>query len=96
MRLSNRNCSCDFKALAHLRYQEMYVKLGAAVRPVGHAFRTWFGRTNGLMSQYEKAKSQFNFGDSTDGLLLALQLAARDVESTVILGDPTAATPGLA
>jgi len=76
-------------------YQEMYVKRGAAEKPVGYAFRTWYGRTNGLMSQYDKAKTQFNSGESTEALLLALQLVARDVESTVILGDPTAAMPGL-
>jgi hypothetical protein len=74
----------------------MYVKKDDVERPIGHAFRAWYGRTNGLRSQYDKAKKQLDVGESTEDVLLALQLAARDVESTVILGDPTVAMPGLA
>jgi hypothetical protein len=76
-------------------YGRMYVQKGDSEKPIGHAFRDWYGRTNGLRSQYDKAKTQLNEGGSTEGILLALQLAARDVESTVILGDPTVAMPGL-
>ena len=45
--------------------------------------------------QYDKAYRRFNAGEASEGMLLALQLAARDVESTVILGDPTVAMQGL-
>ena len=77
-------------------YGEMYVRKGDVERPIGYAFREWYGRTNGLRSQYDKAYKRFNSGEAAEGMLLALQLAARDVESTVILGDPTVAMPGLA
>jgi hypothetical protein len=77
-------------------YGQMYVKKGDVEKPIGHAFREWYGRTNGLRAQYDKAKTKLDEGESTEGTLLALQLAARDVESTVILGDPTVAMPGLA
>jgi hypothetical protein len=76
-------------------YGHMYVKKGDVEKPIGHAFREWYGRTNGLRAQYDRAKTQLDEGESTEGILLALQLAARDVESTVILGDPTVAMPGL-
>jgi len=76
-------------------YGRMYVAKGDIERPIGEAFRDWYGRTNGLRSMYEKALRGFNHGEATDDLLLALQLAARDVESTVILGDPTVAMPAL-
>jgi hypothetical protein len=76
-------------------YGQMYVKKGDIEKPIGHAFREWYGRTNGLRAQYDKARTQLDNGESTEGILLALQLAARDVESTVILGDPTVAMPGL-
>jgi hypothetical protein len=77
-------------------YGQTYVQKGEIERPIGHAFREWYGRTNGLRAQYDKAKTRLNIGESTEDVLLALQLAARDVESTVILGDPTVAMPGLA
>jgi hypothetical protein len=76
-------------------YGNLYVRKGDVARPIGFAFREWYGRTNGLRSQYSEAVRQFNLGQDTQGILLALQLAARDVESTVILGDPTVAMPGL-
>ena len=76
-------------------YGQMYVKKGDVERPIGYAFREWYGRTNVLRSQYDKAYKGFNSGEAAEGMLLALQLAARDVESTVILGDPTVAMPGL-
>lgn len=77
-------------------YGRMYVRKGGVEGPIGYAFREWYGRTNGLRSQYDKAHRRFNSGEAAEGMLLALQLAARDVESTVILGDPTVAMPGLA
>lgn len=77
-------------------YDRLYVAKGNPERPIGFAFREWFGRTNGLRAQYDKAVRSFNAGEPVDDLLLALQLAARDVEGTVILGDPTVAMPALA
>jgi len=76
-------------------YGQMYVRKGEIERPIGYAFREWYGRTNGLRSQYDKSYKLYNAGGDAEGMLLALQLAARDVESTVILGDPTVAMPGL-
>jgi hypothetical protein len=76
-------------------YGNLYVRKGDIERPIGFAFREWYGRTNGLRSQLDQAIHQFNRGENATGILLALQLAARDVESTVILGDPAVAMPGL-
>jgi hypothetical protein len=76
-------------------YDDLYVHKGDLERPVGFAFREWYARTNGLRAEYVQSVQKFNDGEDTEGILLALQLAARDVESTVILGDPTVALPGL-
>jgi hypothetical protein len=76
-------------------YGYMYVRKGDVERPIGLAFREWYARTNGLRAQYQQTVKRFNSGEDVDNLLLALQLAARDIESTVILGDPTVAMPGL-
>jgi hypothetical protein len=77
-------------------YDHMYVQKGDIERPIGYVFREWYGRTNGLRALYDKAYKSFDSGEATEGILLATQLVARDIESTVILGDPTVAMPGLA
>jgi hypothetical protein len=76
-------------------YGRLYVQNGDIERPIGYAFREWYERTNGLRALYDKEYRRFNSGEAAEGMLLALQLAARDVESTVILGDPTVTMPGL-
>jgi hypothetical protein len=76
-------------------YGYLYVKKGDVECPVGYAFREWYLTTNGFRAQYNINLRQFNSGQDTENILLALQLAARDIESTVILGDPTVAMPGL-
>ena len=76
-------------------YDRLYVSQGHREHPISLAFREWFARTNGLRAQYDRALRGFNAGEPVDELLVALQLVARDVESTVILGDPTGAMPAL-
>jgi hypothetical protein len=62
--------------------------------PVGYAFRDWYGRIAGLYNEYISAAQSFDKGGNTADLLLAAQLAARDIQSTVILGDPAAVFVG--
>jgi len=63
--------------------------------PVGFAFREWYARIGGLNTSYESSRIKFNDGEDNVDMLLSLQLAARDIQSTVILGDPTVALPPL-
>lgn len=77
-------------------YGNLYVQAGDTTPPISHAFREWYGRTGGLRALFDVTKARFNHGEEVNELLAATQLAARDVESTVILGDPTVAIPGLA
>jgi hypothetical protein len=77
-------------------YTRLYVAAGKApVSPVGFAFRPWFGRTAGLEAQRRAAEAAFGRAEDVDQLLLATALAARDLESTVILGDPAVGVAGL-
>lgn len=64
--------------------------------PVGLALRKWYQRVGGLRIAFDSARAQFNQGKENENELLWLQLAARDVQSTVILGDPAVAFPPLA
>jgi hypothetical protein len=61
--------------------------------PLGHAFRDWYQRLGGLSVAWTAARQMFDGGNRNIDALLYYQLAARDVESTVILGDPTAMLP---
>jgi hypothetical protein len=76
-------------------YSRMFVDTGETEAPVAYAFRDWYSQTNGLRAQYIEAQSRFNRGGNTEDVLLTTQLAARDIESTVLLGDPTVAMPAL-
>jgi hypothetical protein len=57
--------------------------------PVGHAFRSYFQPIGTLASQQVSLKEDFRVGGDVSAQLLAAQLSARDLMSTVILGDPT-------
>ena len=54
------------------------------------ALRTVYEKLGGLYTEYDEAFRDFNEGKDTKSILLFCQLAARDVQSMVILGDPTA------
>jgi hypothetical protein len=58
--------------------------------PVGHALRSWFRQLGGLRDSYEREKKLVVQQPNALGPLLYSALAAKDVESTVVLGDPTA------
>lgn len=60
---------------------------------VGHAFREWYLRLGSLAGAWENARQTFDAGDRRTDVLLYYQLAARDVQSTVILGDPAVMLP---
>jgi hypothetical protein len=63
---------------------------------LGHAFRGCYGRLGSLHASYHASLRAFNAGGCTKPAMLNALLCARDVSSTVILGDPTVSLPGLA
>jgi hypothetical protein len=63
--------------------------------PAGMALRPCYQKLGGLYAAYDEALRQFNNNKDTKQILLFCQLAARDVQSMVILGDPTATLPPL-
>ena len=58
--------------------------------PLGMALRPCYEKLGSLYTEYDQAFQDFNNGADTTDTLLFCQLAARDVQSMVILGDPTA------
>jgi hypothetical protein len=58
--------------------------------PLGMALRSRYRTLGGLYTAYDQAHRAFEQGKDTKDSLLFYQLAARDVQSMVILGDPTA------
>lgn len=71
-------------------YSELYQP-----SPVGYAFRRWYDRLATLFSAYDRDQAEFSRGGNTRAAMLKDLLCARDVQSTVILGDPTATLPTL-
>jgi hypothetical protein len=63
--------------------------------PLGHALRETYGRLASLYAAYDANQRLFNEGGNTRGAMLYNLLAARDIQSLVILGDPTAMLPPL-
>ena len=63
--------------------------------PAGMALRPRYEKLGALYAEYDEALRQFNNNQDTKDILLFCQLAARDVQSMVILGDPTAVLPSL-
>jgi len=71
-------------------YNELYQP-----SPVGFAFRRWYERLASLFATYDQEMLAFGRGSNTRAAMLKDLLAARDVQSTVLLGDPTATLPSL-
>ncbi len=77
---------------------------------IGLAMRPWYSGLATLYTAWDQAMRRFDAGEDdaggdtagqdtaaqdTEKLLLYLRLASRDIQSTVILGDPTAILPSL-
>jgi hypothetical protein len=75
-------------SLEEALYNELYQP-----SPVGYAFRRWYDRLASLYTSYDQELLAFGRGDNTRAAMLKDLLAARDVQSTVLLGDPTATLP---
>lgn len=60
---------------------------------VGYGLRNWFRQVGYFYSSWEKARAEATYGEMDASTLLYLRLAARDVQSTVLLGDPTVRLP---
>jgi hypothetical protein len=71
-------------SLERALYAELYQP-----SPVGYAFRNWFARLGSLYTSYDLEQAAFSRGNNTRAPMLKNLLAARDVQSTVLLGDPT-------
>jgi len=56
--------------------------------PIGHAFREVYNNIGGYLAGWERARALYDAGGRNLRDLLALQLAARDLQSLVIIGDP--------
>ena len=76
-------------------YSRLFVDKDEREAPISYAFRDWYSQTNGVRSIYIDAQTRFNRGEETEDILLTTQLAGRDIESTVLIGDPTVAMPAL-
>jgi hypothetical protein len=74
------------RALYHNLYQPM---------TLGWALRDCYDRIGSLFAAYDNNLRAFNRGENTRSAMLYCLLAARDVQSRVILGDPTTILPAL-
>lgn len=70
--------------------ESVYERLHRAKpEPIGLALRRWHQRSGPLFSAHAAALAAFNRGEPTEAELAVNRLAAQDVESLVVLGDPT-------
>jgi hypothetical protein len=69
--------------LVNALYDELY--LGA---PLGHAFRGWFGPMATHYAAWDSGKRAYDGGDAAKAALLYHNLAARNIQTLVLLGDP--------
>lgn len=63
--------------------------------PVGLAFRGYYELLGGIYVEYDQELRKFNKGENNESRMLYPLLLARDVQSMVMLGDPTAMLPAL-
>jgi hypothetical protein len=63
--------------------------------PLGLAFRVFYERLGGVYAEYDQELRRFNKGENNESRLLYHLLLARDIQSMVLLGDPTAVLPAL-
>jgi len=77
-------------SLQQALYTELYQP-----SPVGYAFRRWYDGLASLFASYDQNQKEYARGGNTRDAMLKDSLCARDRQSSVILGDPTVALPGL-
>jgi hypothetical protein len=63
--------------------------------PLGQAYRKYYDRLGSLYTSYDAESAEFSRGGNTRGAMLRDLLCARDIQSMVILGDPTVILPPL-
>jgi hypothetical protein len=64
--------------------------------PIGYSFQDLFGTISPARTLVDDAQRAYSRGEDTEEIrrsMIRMQLLARDIESTVILGDPTATLP---
>jgi hypothetical protein len=73
--------------------QTLYNEIGVG-KPITLAFRQYFQSLGAIYGRHDDAAQEFNKGKaSAANDMTEAKLTARDVRSTVILGDPLAALP---
>ena len=75
-------------ALRKSLYRELYQP-----HPIGQAFRRCYDQLGSLYTMYDADLAEFGRGGSKREAMLKDLICSRDVQSIVILGDPTAALP---
>jgi hypothetical protein len=63
--------------------------------PIGYALREPYSHVGELYIQRDAAYRAFEAGEDTEAVAMSSQLAARDRQSMVIIGDPTVVLPSL-
>jgi hypothetical protein len=61
--------------------------------PLGFAFRGWFNNRSPMFTSWDFEQSRYDGKPEVVGKLLLYQLAMRDIQGTVILGDPAVLVP---
>lgn len=62
-------------------------------KPVGLSFREFYAAMADLYAEHDHSRRAYRKGEDMLKVILYLELASRDIQSTVILGDPTAVLP---
>jgi hypothetical protein len=69
-------------------YDELYLS-----SPVGHAFRHWYANAGSHFAAWDAARLSYDGKESSNATILYHTLAARDVQTLVLLGDPAVSLP---
>lgn len=64
-------------------YDELYLR-----SPLGHAFRSWYANAGTHYAAWDATRLGYDGKESADAALLYHNLAARDIQTLVVLGDP--------
>jgi hypothetical protein len=69
-------------------YDELFLSA-----PIGHAFRGWYANAATHFAAWDEARRGFDGQEASKAAVLYHTLAARDIQTLVLLGDPAVALP---
>jgi hypothetical protein len=64
-------------------YDELYLS-----SPIGHAFRHWYANAASHFAAWDAARLSYDGKEAANAAILYHALAARDIQTLVLLGDP--------